>query len=149
MAKLPFFKNSNLPDLTTLSLEELTLLHTHVGKHLVDRKEARIKELQAELRSLGAGDADGVGIKPVKGGARKAAGGHVGNGKSMAGGELGNAKSAGGIVGNGKTRAKPQPVYRSPDGFEWSGRGAIPRVFKELGVTDKAAMEKYRIKAAG
>lgn len=43
-------------------------------------------------------------------------------------------------------RAAPKAQYRTPDGsFEWSGRGAIPTAFKNLGVTDKAGMEKYRI----
>ncbi|MAU98719.1 MAG: hypothetical protein CMP81_23020 [Fulvimarina sp.] len=51
--------------------------------------------------------------------------------------------------GEGRTRAKPKPMYRAPDGREWSGRGAIPRFFKELGVTDKADLEKYKIAAEG
>lgn len=44
------------------------------------------------------------------------------------------------------TRAKPKPLYRSPDGQnEWSGRGALPAWATALGVTDKAGMEQYRI----
>lgn len=46
----------------------------------------------------------------------------------------------------GDARAVVKPNYRAPDGFEWSGRGAIPKVFKALGVTDKAGMEQFRIK---
>lgn len=45
----------------------------------------------------------------------------------------------------GDKRAVVKPMYRAPDGFEWSGRGAIPKVFKALGVTDKAGMEQFRI----
>lgn len=45
-----------------------------------------------------------------------------------------------------RVRQSPKPMYRAPDGYEWSGRGAIPRVFKELGVTDKKDMDKYLIK---
>ncbi|MBZ9975518.1 H-NS family nucleoid-associated regulatory protein [Mesorhizobium sp. BR-1-1-10] len=120
MAKLPFFKNSNLPDLTSLSLDELTQLHTHVGKHLVDRKEARIKELQAELQSLGA-TPDG----PILVGRGKTARTpRVGNGKKTEGE---TALSAGGIVGNGKTRAKPAVKYKDDKGNSWTGRGATPK----------------------
>lgn len=45
-----------------------------------------------------------------------------------------------------RQRQSPKPAYRTPDGsFEWSGRGGIPKAFKDLGVTDKGQMEKYRI----
>lgn len=43
-------------------------------------------------------------------------------------------------------RASPKATYRGPDGEEWSGRGGIPRWAKDLGVADKAGMEKYRIR---
>lgn len=45
-----------------------------------------------------------------------------------------------------RKRESPKPLYRAPNGFEWSGRGAMPKVFKEMGITDKADLEKYRIK---
>lgn len=45
-----------------------------------------------------------------------------------------------------RKRAAPKPQYRAPNGFEWSGRGAMPKVFKEMGITDKEALEQYRIK---
>jgi DNA-binding protein H-NS len=46
----------------------------------------------------------------------------------------------------GDARAEVKPNYRTPDGLHtWSGRGGIPKVFKALGVTDKAGMEAYRI----
>lgn len=44
-----------------------------------------------------------------------------------------------------RSRASPKATHRSPSGDEWSGRGGIPRWAKDLGVTDKAGMEKYRI----
>lgn len=44
------------------------------------------------------------------------------------------------------SRASPEPKYRTPDGsVEWSGRGGIPKAFKELGVTDKEGMKPYLI----
>jgi DNA-binding protein H-NS len=45
----------------------------------------------------------------------------------------------------GDARLTVKPMYRAPDGYEWSGRGALPKVFKALGVTDKAGMEQFRI----
>lgn len=37
-------------------------------------------------------------------------------------------------------------MYREPkSGFEWSGRGAMPKVFREMGITDKKDLEKYRV----
>lgn len=114
-----------MPDLSGLSLDELTQLHTHVGKHLIDRKEARIKELQAELMSLGA-TPDG----PIL----------VGRGKTARSGGVakpdttiqamsrikGPAKS-GDEKGNGKTRAKPAVKYKDDKGNSWTGRGATPK----------------------
>ncbi|TIT32636.1 MAG: H-NS histone family protein [Mesorhizobium sp.] len=145
MAKTSAAKPSYPADFATMSLDELAQLHHHLSRHLEERKQARIKELQAELMSLGATPDGpilvGRGSPARSGGAAKPDTSIQAMSRSK-----GPAKSAGGFVGNGKaTRAKPAPVYRSPDGFEWSGRGAIPRVFKELGVTDKAGMEKYRI----
>lgn len=121
MAKLPFFSKSNLPDLGALSLEELTALHTHVGKHLVDRKEARIKELQAELKSLGAvSDSTFVGNgKPAAKVSRKT---ETTDGPIL----VGRGKQA--KVGDGnKTRAKPPVKYKDDKGNAWTGRGATPK----------------------
>lgn len=49
-------------------------------------------------------------------------------------------------VAPSRTRSSPAPVYRAPDGTEWSGRGGIPKAFKSLGVAAKEDMEQYRIK---
>ncbi|WP_167497122.1 H-NS histone family protein [Agrobacterium pusense] len=45
-----------------------------------------------------------------------------------------------------RQRNSPKPKYRTPAGDEWSGRGGIPKVFKELGVQTKEDMAKYLIK---
>lgn len=45
-----------------------------------------------------------------------------------------------------RQRNSPKPMYRTPSGDEWSGRGGIPKVFKELGVQTKEDMAKYLIK---
>lgn len=50
-------------------------------------------------------------------------------------------------MAGGRKRVSPAPAFRSPDGSNtWSGRGAIPRWAKALGVKDKSGMGKYRIK---
>lgn len=36
--------------------------------------------------------------------------------------------------------------FRGPNGEEYSGRGAIPRWARDLGVCDRAGLEKYRIR---
>lgn len=48
----------------------------------------------------------------------------------------------------GSGRARPRAQFRGPNGEEYTGRGAIPRWAKDLGITDKAGLEKYRIKDA-
>ena len=43
-------------------------------------------------------------------------------------------------------RAVVKPLYRGPNGEEYSGRGALPKWAKALGVEDRAGLEQYRIK---
>lgn len=43
-------------------------------------------------------------------------------------------------------RPSVSPTHRSPNGEEWSGRGAIPRWGRELGAKTKEDMEQFRIK---
>src|SRR4051812_25653801 len=102
MAKKPT-KSSSLPDLSGFSLEDLTHLHHHVGQHLEERRQARIKELQAELESLGG--ADGGGIRA---GARRGGGGDVvGNGIRGVGKGKTAPPASGTSDSGGRTRAKP------------------------------------------
>lgn len=121
MSKLPFFKSANIPDLTTLTLEELTQLHTHVGKHLVERKEARIKALQAELRSLGVNDG------PVIVGNGKSAGPKASRKTQMPDGAIVGRGSPAKANDGGKTRAKPGVKYKDDKGNTWTGRGGTPK----------------------
>lgn len=44
-----------------------------------------------------------------------------------------------------RQRSAAKPTHRLPNGSEWSGRGGIPRSFKEYGIETKADAEKYRI----
>lgn len=97
MAKTPAPAPSSLPEFEGMSLDELTNLHHTVGKHLEERKAARIKELQAELAALGG---NGVGIKRPTDGDK---------------------------INNGRSRAKPPITHRGPGGETWTSRGAKPK----------------------
>ena len=44
------------------------------------------------------------------------------------------------------TRAAPRVAYRGPEGQEYSGRGRLPRWATDMGITDKAGLELYRVK---
>ncbi|RWE44203.1 H-NS family nucleoid-associated regulatory protein [Mesorhizobium sp.] len=132
MAKTPAAKPSYPADFETMSLDELAQLHHHLSRHLEERKQARIKELQAELMSLGATPDGpilvGRGSPARSGGAAKPDTSIQAMSRSK-----GPAKSAGGFVGNGKaTRAKPKITHRGPNGETWTSRGAQPRWLKAL-----------------
>ena len=49
-------------------------------------------------------------------------------------------------VAEGDARLVVKPIYRGPNGEAYSGRGAMPKWAKALGITDKAGLEQYRIK---
>lgn len=102
-------------DLEALSIEELRELLAEVQVALDAKVETRRQELLAELNDLG-------GLPQSTG------------------------RKASAPADETRKRASPKPMYRTPDGsFEWSGRGAIPRAFKDLGVTDREGMEQYKI----
>lgn len=44
-----------------------------------------------------------------------------------------------------KVKTSVKVKYRAPDGQTWGGRGALPTWAKNLGVTDRAGMERYRV----
>ncbi|RVD58898.1 hypothetical protein EN866_19340 [Mesorhizobium sp. M2D.F.Ca.ET.223.01.1.1] len=150
MAKQAQAKPSTLPDLSGLSLDELTELHRHVSKHLEDRKQARIKELHAELARLEDKENRGGWVSSGRAKARNLNGNRIGNGKDAIGGELGNAKGAGGGdgsgTGNGRTRRKPEVTHQGPKGETWTDRGAVPRWGKAYGANTREDMERFRIK---
>jgi DNA-binding protein H-NS len=110
---------AKIPDLSGLNMEELAEVVAAANQRTAELKKARISELQAQKSAL---DAEltklGAGVITLK--APKA--------------------------DDGRKRASPPPMYRTPTGEEWSGRGAIPRFFKAIGVKEKGEMEKYRIK---
>lgn len=46
----------------------------------------------------------------------------------------------------GDKRSDVKVQYRGPNGEEYSGRGAMPKWAKALGINDKAGLEPYRVK---
>src|SRR4051794_20770252 len=115
-----------LPDVSGYSFDELSKLVALATKRIEEIRGKRITELQAELGRLGIGGAPA----PRRG--RK---------KDQTSAPNGNAarNRAG---GSGR---KVAAQFRGPNGEEYSGRGAIPRWARNLGVDDRAGLEKYRI----
>ncbi len=116
-----------LPDVSGYSFDELSRLVSLATKRMDEIRGKRIKELQAELGRLGA-DGDPA---PQRGRT---------NGRSV---EAAGRTARRGANGSGR---KVAAQFRGPDGQEYSGRGAIPKWAKELGVDDRAGLEKYRIR---
>ena len=115
-----------LPDLSGYSFDELSRLVASATKRIEEIRGKRIKELQAELGRLGE---DGT---PVPRRGRKNVQTSARNGRTT----HNRAEVSG---------RKIAAQFRGPDGQEYSGRGAIPKWAKELGVNDRAGLEKYRI----
>jgi len=109
-------KKDILPDLTDLSINELQELLDTVSEALEAKKDVRRLELLAELEKLG-----GVPATPRRG------------------------RTPTAIGEPSPQRASPKVQFRGPNGEEWSGRGAMPRWCRELGITDKAGLEQYRV----
>ncbi len=116
-----------LPDVSGYSFDELSRLVSLATKRMDEIRGKRIKELQAELDRLGAeGDPAPqrarTNVRSNEAGARTARRRANGSGRKVA------------------------AQFRGPHGQEYSGRGAIPKWARELGVDDRAGLEKYRIR---
>jgi len=116
-----------LPDVSGYSFDELSRLVSLATKRMDEIRGKRIKELQAELGRLGADD------DPAPRRGRT-------NGRSV---ETTGRTARRGANGSGR---KVAAQFRGPHGQEYSGRGAIPKWARELGVDDRAGLEKYRIR---
>jgi hypothetical protein len=116
-----------LPDLSGYSFDDLSRLINLATKRVEEIRGKRIKELQAELGRLGADGASAPrgGRKNLQAGAPRA-----------------STTQSRAAKANGR---KIATQFRGPDGQEYSGRGAIPRWARDLGVNDRADLEKYRI----
>src|SRR4051812_8342338 len=111
-----------LPDLSGHSFDELSKLVASATRRVEQIRGNRIEELQAELERLGP-----------RGGRR----GSRLTGKSLH--PRSSRRSA-------QKRApavdrKSAAQFRRPNGEEFSGRGAIPRWARDLGVSDRAGLE--------
>ena len=110
-----------LPNLEGYSLDELNQLIASANKRMAELRGKRVKELQAELDRLGSEGARSsrTARAPSRRPAQKRA-----------------------ATADRKVAAQ----FRGPNGEEYSGRGAIPRWARDLGVNDRAGLEKYRIR---
>src|SRR5690349_18452249 len=116
-----------MPDISGYSFDELSRLIALANKRMNEIRGKRIRELQVEIDKLEAGP-DGSAMR--------------GGGKSARRrlGRTTTKKPA-------ETAARSVPAqFRGPNGEEYSGRGAIPKWARSLGVNDRAGLEKYRIK---
>src|SRR4051812_25717944 len=116
-----------LPDVSGYSFDELSRLVALATKRMEEIRGKRIKELRAELDKLGGGD--------VSSSLRH-------RGKAVAGRKSNDQERS---KRSDSANRKVPAQFRGPQGEEYSGRGAIPRWARELGVNDRADLEKYRI----
>jgi len=110
-----------LPNLEGYPLDELNQLIASANKRIAELRGKRVKELQAELDRLGSE------------GARSSRTARTPSRRP--------AQSRAATVDR-----KIAAQFRGPNGEEYSGRGAIPRWARDLGVNDRAELEEYRIR---
>ena len=114
-----------LPDLSSYTFDQLQALVSAANKKMDAIRGKRIKELRAELNKLEAGS----------------------RAPTSRAGRRGSREGSGAAAPAPTTGGKSVPAqFRGPNGEEYSGRGAIPRWARELGITDRAGLERYRIK---
>ena len=116
-----------LPTLSGYSLDELNQLVALASKRIGELRGKRVKELEAELNRLGSEGARSsrTARKSSQVGAR-------------------SRKPAQSCAATADRKIAAQ--FRGPNGEEYSGRGAIPRWARDLGVNDRAELEEYRIR---
>ena len=115
-----------IPDISGYSFDDLSRLVALATKRMDEIRGKRIKELRAELDKLGGGD-----VPSSPGRSRRIA--------------KGRTSSDNGPARRGSLGRKIPAQFRGPQGEEYSGRGAIPKWARELGVNDRSDLEKYRI----
>ena len=116
-----------IPDISGYSFDDLSRLVALATKRMDEIRGKRIKELRAELDKLGGGD-----VPSPPGRSRRTA--------------KGRTSSDNGPVRRSSLGRKVPAQFRGPQGEEYSGRGAIPKWARELGVSDRSDLEKYRIR---
>ncbi len=116
-----------LPDLSGYSFEELSRLVALATKRVGEIRGKRIKELQAELGKLEADEG------------RKGPRLHRKSRQPRSSSGL-SVRKLGPTI-----ERKIAAQFRGPNGEGYSGRGAIPRWARDLGVNDRAGLEKYRL----
>jgi len=117
-----------LPDLSGYSLDDLDQLIASASKSMQAMRGRRIKELQTELDRLEGGE----------GGARRSR-------TAQSSRQVSSPRSGSKQQPAARAGKKIAAQFRGPNGEEYSGRGAIPRWARDLGVNDRADLEKFRI----
>jgi len=118
-----------LPDLSGYSLEDLSRLIAAANRRADEMRGKRIKELQAELYKLGGGEG---------GAAARGRAGRKPRQQPTAEGEVSRKRGAG-------SARKVAVQFRGPNGEEYSGRGAIPKWARDLGVSERSGLERFRV----
>ena len=114
-------------DISTYSFDQLSQLIGAAEKRAAQLRGKRVKELQTELSRLGSD--------------------HVGTSTSRSP----QRSKTRGVAGSSSTRMKAvigrkvAAQFRGPNGQEYSGRGAIPKWARDLGVQERGELEQYRI----
>ena len=116
-----------LPDLSKYSLDDLNQLIAAANRKLQGLRGKRIKELQTELDKLGS--------------PKRSRNARMGRRNTRAAPSDGKSAQEQAEPAGRKVAVQ----FRGPTGDEYSGRGAIPRWARDLGVNDRAGLEKYRI----
>ena len=116
-----------VPDFSGYSLRDLDRLVAAASKRMQELRGKRIKELQTELDRLGVGQ--GVAHRARKARQR----------------DVSSASSRSRQEPPAPAGRKVTPQFRGPNGEEYSGRGAIPRWARDLGVKERADLEQFRI----
>ncbi len=114
-------------DISTYSFDQLSQLIGAAEKRAAQLRGKRVKELQTELSRFGSD--------------------HVGTSTSRSP----QRSKTRGVAGSSSTRMKAvigrkvAAQFRGPNGQEYSGRGAIPKWARDLGVQERGELEQYRI----
>lgn len=101
---------SKLPDLSSLSMDELTELVSSANGRISELRQAKIEELRAQRAALDA-ELEKLGDVSKPGKPRLPA--------ALSGGET-------------RKRASPKVTHRGPNGETWTSRGAKPRWLQDL-----------------
>jgi DNA-binding protein H-NS len=126
-----------LPDLTSLTEEELTALGGLIERELAGRRDQKRKDFFASMRS----QAQALGVAPEELAAE------LGRKPARVAAER-RPEGRGSTRNGGDGRATVKPKYRNPENPSqtWAGRGVKPRWMQAL-IAQGSTMEDFRIES--